>query len=366
MKLIGRYAFIHVMLFLTIQLYMDGSELSVFKSYRDVDPCDDDKRITLGVSIGEVYAADSIYLIEFALKYDPGAVQFNALLGNAGLTGKFEEKFVNVYQEDSLIVGNIGTFSSVPRWGDEDLFVLSFNYIGEDLVNAKFELIDLYLGDEYRGWLTDTVSFENFEIIPEIKDDDERYLNLFFEEDQVTIQEKGETIIPLDLDFGNYKNVKDFKLELSSSKEIDMNIINDFNSSYMVKSVSFESELVKVIDVEILEKSSLNEDLAFKISVDSLYDDTLMVSSRIIELNKGACITSFESDSIEVILDKVESSIETEIYNDQISSIEVYDLYGRLIFEGKNETNWVSGRGQFIIRYSYRDGRQFIKKKIID
>lgn len=354
------------MLLLAFQPNMDGSELSVFKSYREVDPCNEDRRITLGVSIGEVYAADSVYLIEFALKYDPGAVQFNSLLGNAGLTGKFEEKYVNVYSEDSLIVGNIGTFSSVPRWGDEDLFVLSFNYIGQDLVNAKFELVDLYFGDEYRGWVTDTVEFESFEFVPEIKDEDERYLNMFFEDDQITIQESGETVIPLDLEFGNYKNVEDLKIELKSSKVLDLNIIEDFNDFYLVKNVKYESELVKIIDIEMLERASTTEDLAFKINIDSLYDDTISISTRIIELNKSACITRYQADSMEVVLDKVESSIETEINEFQIIEIEVYDLFGRLIFKGQNETNWVSNRGQYIIRYSYRDGRQIFKKKIID
>lgn len=379
MKYLGNTSLRVLLIFFMSQLIAEGSSLPILKSYRDLDPCDDDQRLTISAYIGEVKANESLFLIEFVIKYDPGVVQYNAFLENAGITGKFsgqnDSRIVNVFSEDSIIVGNIGTFGSTPRWGDEDLFVLSFNYIGDGSQVAKFELLDLYLGDEFSGTFSNTVEDEELIITPLIEDKEDRYFNLFFDKDTLLIENKVTRNIPIRLDIGNYRNLRSGSLLLNGLQSDGINYqLNTIDDNLEIDSIG-NSIYNFNINGKLNDDSNMNLSLQFDQEIDTVFDIDLELK----DLNNLACITRIENTKLGITSKFPQTNIieeEFELFdgssftlNGDYFDIIIVDRMGRIKVDLQNvldyKINNLNG-GFYIVKIVDMRGRIFIRKLIID
>ena len=379
MKSLGNTSLRVLLIFFMSQLIAEGSSLPILKSYRDLDPCEDDQRLTISGYIGEVKPNESLFLIEFVIKYDPGVVQFNAFLENAGITGKFngqnDSRNVSVFSEDSIVIGNVGTFGSTPRWGDEDLFVLSFNYIGDGSQEARFELVDLFLGDEYSGTFSNRVEDEKLIITPEIKDKEDRYFEMFFDKDSLLIEDRVARNIPIKIDIGNYRNLGSATFSLSG--------INTDKISYQLNSTD-ENLILEELENNLYEMNingflNDNSNMDFSLQFNQEFDTTFTIDLELISLNELACITRTDNSSIEISSDFPETKIQENYFelidgslislNGEYFDIQIIDRIGRKVVEKQNILNYninsLNG-GFYIVKIIDRRGRYFNRKLIID
>lgn len=370
-----------------------GDVLLKLKSHRNVMVCgeENDKRVQVSLSIGQVNYSDSLYSFDFIIGYDTNKVRISNALTVNTLAEYFEYKGLG-FVEPGYFRLYAAQMLGKPVSGNKALIAFEAKYKGDCSDTVEF-FID-YAEVEVSQNLLSRLKYDSaFIKIPvTVKETPNSFVVVTFLQD--TVDQYGEDSLArvvLNLNTNNLDNVDYLKMILDVP--LNDNLVFD-NIQYLNDKIDFvntysenDDDKVRLVIEMILKDDVINEsivELNFKRLLNR--DDEIVVRAKLDSINECSCATFLKGDSfvlkslkdtiisVDYRFENDDNEIDFLIVSDElnlgdsdlIEGIEIYNLNGNMVFNSEIKENLIDvsnfARGVYYLQI-FKGGK--ILKKIV-
>lgn len=330
---------------------------ATLKSYEIIDLCDEKKpRVIITLGIGKVASKDSLYGFNFIATYDTTKFKFHTTLTINTLSAFFDIAQVNPVGDGSNelrgVAGDIN-YGNPPVSGDKDLIAFLGDYIGTECKDTSYIYLEyISFTDEFQNTVTEMIPAE---VIIDIEDEGNRYLNLSVSKDTLKFDDIKQNEFIVSMEAGTQKNLETLSLEIIGfdSENYSIEKIESMIEEVEIENIDYGEEKV-VIDLKFNNEISSTEILKFGIKELTDKDFSLNIEIEPVKVNECACVLQLEGDKLAIesyedpvsvvhysnikasaYYDVNEDAVIVEGIDETISSLELYDLNGRLVVNRK-------------------------------
>jgi hypothetical protein len=334
------------------------------ESIEEVDICNEDKRVIVVVSLGEILKSDSLLYFDIELKFDPSKIQFDQILSTGTLSEQFASDMpaTGIFTRYGYVGAYAGSFHDIPAYGAKPLIA----FLGRAKVECP-DSIEISLSDldiELKRAIVDTQSAV---VVAREGQLSTRKLQLLAEQDT--------------LKFKDISNEQQLRLSIIGSKGIKLTegiLKVDYNESlFKISAIETLSDSVEikenvsygtgntiVLNFRDTLKSNSEEII---ITFESLTDTSVTedIFAEITRVNDCSCVSIInEKVKITAVLEKkITSSIDKG--DSESQNIELVNSSEKWILKthGEYEAELYTVSGKYIARFSTNENIIVINKE---
>lgn len=184
-----------------------------------------EKEVLFTLELGQIKVADSLFGLNFELRYDPGVAEFIAFGTINTMYELFEWKDVTHSVSDSAIRGSVLIVNTAkpPMASSRPFIAVSMRFKGDCTDTAKFSISYIEFTDEFKKKIN---SYKGLDVVGEIKNKPDRLIKVYQNIDT----------LKFDTDTTNLTRSLNYSLEANDATNGKITI-TDFNTNYVIDSI---------------------------------------------------------------------------------------------------------------------------------